>query len=122
MGSGQPTLRIELFPDDVDRFVDFYTRVLRFRLTRHETHYAAAERGLIYIGAVKAWAAADPTLRRPPQGVEIVIEVDDIDAEAAAVSEAGWQLDEPVSDRQWGLRDFRVLDPDGYYIRFTSRA
>lgn len=122
MRNRQPTLRIELFPDDVDRFVDFYTRVLRFQLARHELHYAAVERGLIQVGAVKAWSAADPKARRPPQGVEIVIEVDDVDEEAAAVSEAGWPLDEPLTDQPWGLRDFRILDPDGYYVRLTSRA
>lgn len=122
MRSRKPTLRIELFPDDLDRFVDFYTRVLRFQLTRHESHYAAVERGLIQIGAVTAWSAADPTVRRPPQGVEIVIEVDDVDAEAGAVSEAGWPVDQPLTDQPWGLRDFRILDPDGYYIRLTSRA
>ena len=122
MRSGQATLRIELFPDDVDRFVDFYTRVLRFQLTRRESHYAAVERRAVHIGAVKAWSAADPTVRRPPQGVEIVIEVEDVDAEAATVSQEGWPLDEPVTERPWGLRDFRVLDPDGYYIRITSRA
>jgi hypothetical protein len=26
----------------------------------------------------------------------------------------------PVGDRPWGLRDFRVVDPDNYYLRITS--
>jgi len=126
MRSEHSTLRIELFPDDLDRFVDFYVRVLGFRLTRDrrgdESPYAAVNRGPIHIGGAKAWSPADPTLRGPPQGVEIVIEVDDVDLEAAAVTDAGWPLDAPVSEQPWGLRDFRVVDPDGYYIRVTSRA
>jgi hypothetical protein len=28
-------------------------------------------------------------------------------------------LAEPLTDRPWGLRDFRVVDPDGYYLRVT---
>jgi len=35
---------------------------------------------------------------------------------------AGWPLDEDLQDRPWGLRDFRILDPDGYYLRITNRA
>jgi lactoylglutathione lyase len=26
---------------------------------------------------------------------------------------------ELLCDRPWGLRDFRVVDPDGYYLRIT---
>ena len=29
---------------------------------------------------------------------------------------------EDLRDRPWGLRDFRVLDPAGYYLRITDRA
>jgi catechol 2,3-dioxygenase-like lactoylglutathione lyase family enzyme len=29
---------------------------------------------------------------------------------------------EDLADRPWGLRDFRLLDPSGYYWRITSRA
>lgn len=47
--------------------------------------------------------------------------MDDLDAEVAHVVAAGWPLDEPVTERPWGLRDVRLLDPDGYYWRLTSR-
>jgi uncharacterized glyoxalase superfamily protein PhnB len=26
----------------------------------------------------------------------------------------------PLQDQPWGLRDFRVVDPEGYYLRFTT--
>jgi lactoylglutathione lyase len=57
-----------------------------------------------------------------PTGVEIVIEVDDLVAERDAIVTAGQALDEDIVERPWGLADFRVLDPDGYYIRFTTRS
>jgi len=31
-------------------------------------------------------------------------------------------LTEGLEARPWGLRDFRLLDPDGYYWRITERA
>ena len=56
-------------------------------------------------------------------GLEIVIEVDDVDrAHALASLEAerhGGRID-PLRDRPWNTRDFRLVDPDGYYLRVTS--
>lgn len=60
--------------------------------------------------------------RLPPAGVELVLEVDDVVAERDQITAAGWPLAEDLRDRPWGLRDFRVLDPAGYYLRITDRA
>ena len=54
-------------------------------------------------------------------GVEIVLEVDDLDAALARVGRAGADVAEAIRRRPWGLRDFRLADPDGYYLRVTSR-
>lgn len=121
----EPELRIEIFPRDLDRFVDFYVRVLRFDLVvdrRDEEHpYAAVRRGLVRIGASPALRAADPLQRSVPTGVEVVIEVDDLAGEREAILAAGYPLAEDIRERPWGLRDLRVFDPDGYYLRFTTR-
>ncbi len=55
-------------------------------------------------------------------GVEIVLEVDDLDAYHARILVSEYEISEPLRERSWGLRDFRVFDPDGYYLRITSRA
>jgi len=60
------------------------------------------------------------TLRRG-LGVEIVIEVDDVEGFHDRVAYSGHRIHEPLQDRPWGLRDFRISDPDGYYLRITSR-
>lgn len=52
-------------------------------------------------------------------GVELVLEVEDLDSERARVGSAGWPVVEDVRMRPWGLRDLRLLDPDGYYWRVT---
>ena len=51
-----------------------------------------------------------------------MLEVDDLEAERDRVRAAGWPVDEDLTARPWGLRDFRVLDPGGYYWRITTRA
>lgn len=57
---------------------------------------------------------------QPPQermglGIEIVLEVDDIDAAHRQVVEQDWPLSAPLQSRPWGATDFRVIDPDGCY-------
>ena len=121
------SLRLEIFPESLDRTVDFYTRVLGFRIVRDdrsaEAPYAELRRDEVRLGAVArpGQVRAGSTGRRPPTGVEIVLEVDDVVAERDRVHAAGWPLDEDVRRRPWGLTDFRLVDPDGYYLRLTSR-
>jgi predicted enzyme related to lactoylglutathione lyase len=51
------TLRFEIFPDDLDVIVDFYTRVLLFRLTADQrsepSPYVALQRDDVRIGAAR---------------------------------------------------------------------
>jgi lactoylglutathione lyase len=117
-------LRIELFPADLDRFLDFYVRVLRFSVDADERvegrQYVSVRRGGVRIGAARAWAPVDEGARAVPQGVELVVEVDDLHAERDAVAAAGWPLAAEIERQPWGLDDFRLLDPDGYPIRLTT--
>jgi lactoylglutathione lyase len=59
---------------------------------------------------------------RPGRGVEIVLEVGDIDAMYQHVVSEKWPRSAELRRQEWGLTDFRVLDPDGYYWRVTSRG
>ena len=119
------TLRCEIFPRDLDPTVDFYTRVLRFRLDRDERQaespYVALRRGEVLLGAASRDVAVSPDHRRPPTGVELVLEVEDVLGELDYVRGQGWPVEEDLVARPWGLRDFRVLDPSGYYLRLTSQ-
>jgi uncharacterized glyoxalase superfamily protein PhnB len=53
--------------------------------------------------------------------VEIVLEVEDIVAEERRVRATGQPLLQALQKQAWGLTDFRLADPDGYYLRVTSR-
>jgi predicted enzyme related to lactoylglutathione lyase len=120
------TLRFEIFPDDLDATVDFYVRVLRFRLTAdrrdQRDEYVSLQRGSVRVGAARRVVPDVRAARLPPAGVEVVLEVDDVIAERDRVTAAGWPLAEDLQDRPWGLKDFRILDPAGYYLRITDRA
>ena len=119
-------LRVEIFPADLDRTVDFYTRVLVFRVVRDERSgpdpYVGLERDAVRIGAALRPAPADVAPRRPPTGVELVLETDDLDGEHERILAAGWPLEQHPVLQPWGLRDLRLLDPDGHYLRLTTSA
>jgi hypothetical protein len=54
-------------------------------------------------------------------GAEICLEVDDIEPlfnDLCGLS--GFTVAEPLVQRPWGLRDFRVITPDGYYLRIMD--
>src|SRR3712207_5346569 len=109
-------LRLELFVDDLDRSVDFYRRVLGFHLVRQDPGYASLCNGAVVLGLGSAAGLPE----RRGAGVEVVLEVDDLEAAYERVRRAGVRPVEAPRERPWGLRDFRILDPDGYYLRVTD--
>lgn len=104
--------------------IDFYCGVLGFKLLRHEGTYVYLNRDNIFLGAVQNSSTESleekESYRRPQKGVEIVIEVDDLQRERDNIVGKGWKLDADIETQSWGLTDFRLVDPDGYYLRFTT--
>lgn len=122
-------LRLELFVEDMEKSIAFYTRVLAFEVERHEPgDYASLRLGTVTLGLGPVaklpeeggYFGRDIADYRRGLGVEIVLEVDDTDVWHERVSASGHPILEPLQDRPWGLRDFRIADPDGYYLRITS--
>jgi hypothetical protein len=63
----------------------------------------------------------------PPRGgrrgysVEVGLVVADLDQTFAAAGKfKDWKISSGIAKRPWGVRDLRVLSPDGYYLRFTE--
>ncbi len=59
-----------------------------------------------------------------PRGyaVEITIPVSDVDALWASIKDKlqNDQIAQPLTLKRWGKKDFRVIDPFGFYLRFTE--
>jgi catechol 2,3-dioxygenase-like lactoylglutathione lyase family enzyme len=141
-------LRLELFVDDLAVAEDFYTGLLGFGVVSRSPDYVSVRRGSVVLGLGpiaklpadddRPWPGA---MRRAPDrpygpgfsrrrlaadrgaGTEIVLELDDV-GEVAALHDRCLAADVVVDDlrrRPWGLWDFRIVDPDGYYLRLTHR-
>jgi catechol 2,3-dioxygenase-like lactoylglutathione lyase family enzyme len=122
---------MELFVEDMDASVSFYRDLLGFRVQRRAEDYASLCRGVVVLGL-------GPVATLPEQakgqgftrqrltgdkgaGVEIVLELDDLDTLQALYERCRLRaaISEPLQLRPWGLYDFRLTDPDGYYLRLT---
>ena len=121
-------LGLELFTHDLAVSLDFYVRILGFtRETERPGGYIPLSRGAARIALnLRSELERDHPLRmtsaeRAGLGVEIVLEVENVEALYEHVVSERWPVSAALQRRPWGLTDFRVSDPDGYYWRITSR-
>jgi uncharacterized glyoxalase superfamily protein PhnB len=96
--------------------LSFY-RAAGFKLAR-----ATATFGVLSWGDRYLFLAERAGVSVGPNPANIRVVVADVDALFARAGELGWRIQHPLADRGYGLRDFTVLDPDGYELRFAAPA
>ena len=121
------TVIVELFVHDVDTSRAFY-EALGFQATNAWSKGAWMEREGVgirlelddHVSAGPHYFTPDIGRRPRGTGVEIIVQVSDIDAVHDAAVRAGLTIVKGLQDRPWNCTDFRVADPDGYFVRITS--
>jgi catechol 2,3-dioxygenase-like lactoylglutathione lyase family enzyme len=106
----------EIFVRDIRRSLDFY-QALGFQRKAQRAGFA-----------VLAWDECElflhelPDLPEPPDHprVNVRVMVPDVDRYWELAHQIGAVVLEPIADRHYGLRDFTILDPDGFGVRFGS--
>jgi lactoylglutathione lyase len=113
-----------LFVADLERSVAFYRDVvgLPFRLQGDgyvEFATQGAKFGLYDRNRLEELTGQGP---EPPDrpGGEVVLLVEDVDAEAARLRAAGAAILSGPLDRAWGHRTVHVLDPDGFVVELAE--
>lgn len=129
--------KIELFVTDLEASVDFYGRVLGFSvgemrqtmlgdsLLRHVPVWNNPT--MIGLGLLESLAPTHHLRRAGLEsergiGVEICLYVEDSELDdlyARVARECSTKI-ETLVEQPWGARDFRVVDPDGYYVRISG--
>ena len=112
-----------LLVDDVQVAGDYYQDKLGFEVTyfdKNPSHYAYANRGEVWMHfACFADAGPKPnSVAVPPDLIDAYVYVDDVDALHAELAERGAEIIGVVTDSEYGCREFRVRDPDGYILAF----
>ena len=126
------SVRFELFVTDRSATIAFYTIVLPFHVIEDGQQYTRLKCGNVNIGIgqisdLPAVTDGDGFSQNKlaanrGAGVEIVLETSELAEIHERIIEAGWPLAAPLQERPWGLRDFRIVDPDGYYLRLTEET
>ena len=119
-------LHLELFVSDLAASRSFYARVLGFHIhVQKPDGYTVMIRGdaIIALNSRTILREGHPARAQPGEGhgrgVEIVLSVDDVER-TYEVCGTGWPVSTPLTRQPWGAHDFRVVDPDGYYINVSG--
>jgi catechol 2,3-dioxygenase-like lactoylglutathione lyase family enzyme len=124
----------ELIVSDLAQSLRFYCDVLGFNVEydRVEDAFAFLSFGNSQIMLEQDWHTESPWRvgpLEPPygRGMNLSIECPDAVALAGALEQAGYTLRQAVEERWYrsndqhrGQRNFLVLDPDGYLLRFAQ--
>jgi len=115
--------KFELFVSRVDASSRFY-ETLGFEVVhRKPGGYTTllSDSTVVALSPLPAWLPMHwfGFLRRPPLGTEIVFYADRLESLRSAL-EAGGHAPSGIVRQPWGDRDFRVTDPDGYYVRISE--
>jgi len=124
----------ELYCSDFSRSLHFYTQVLGFgvRYARHEERFAYLDMDgaalMIEQTIEEARTLVAGALDYPfGRGINLQISIDDVDSLYTQAQAAGSRILLPLEERWYrrhaeevGNRQFVVMDPDGYLLRFAQ--
>lgn len=106
--------RVLLRPADFAASFDFYTRVLGLHVFR-EFGSGDARGAVLFLGGgyLELSGRCGDTAGHK---ISLWLQVRDVDAEHARLAAAAVTVVEPPVDQPWGLREARLLDPDGVLL------
>jgi catechol 2,3-dioxygenase-like lactoylglutathione lyase family enzyme len=101
---------------DLERARRFYVEMLRLVPLVEEPGYLRVGGGHgFHIGMEEGEPAEIGA-----KGIEIVVEVDDVDQRYEELTAKGVRFSSPPADQEWGARHAWLLDPDGYRLSIYS--
>jgi catechol 2,3-dioxygenase-like lactoylglutathione lyase family enzyme len=105
---GAPVLAVP----DVKSTAAYYRDVLGFHWDFGDENYSVVWRDNSAVHLVKADTA--------PSGIRLFQWVQDVDALFRELQDRGVQVDSPPEDQSYGLREFRMKDPNGIELIFSQ--
>ncbi|RWQ73370.1 VOC family protein [Bacillus cereus] len=118
--------RLELFVDDLQRSIRFYEEILGFAFSKkNETSAMVKLEDFALLLTRDHILDKNHYLKKggfnpKGKGVEVIIVFDNIEQLYQHVLEKDYPVESNLKTQSWGMKDFRIVDPDGYYLRLTS--
>ena len=116
LANGQ--FRFVFYPKDFEASVAFYRQGLELPVD-HEWDYGGGDRGIVFFaasGMVELLGLAHGREYVRPQGVDMLIQVDDADRWLKYARERGLPVFQEPTTYPWGHRVIRLQDPDGIVV------
>ncbi len=117
-----------LYVADLSRSIDFYRRVLGFKLGKLYPNEERPTYAPLYVGNDKLMLVQGgprmPAFHRHEicgSGVQLLVQVDRVDQVYEQVREQA-QVVDCLEDKTWGDREFTISDPDGYLVTFYTSS
>ncbi|EJQ54718.1 lactoylglutathione lyase [Bacillus wiedmannii] len=117
--------RVQLYVHDIEKSVLFYETIIGLKLYKRSEHAARFNHDQFSL-----LLANDYTLNEnhyfynrkemKGNGFELIIVVDRLEDVYERCKEKGCKIQEEIQTYSWETRGFKVVDPDGYFLRITS--
>lgn len=107
--------RVLLHPAEFERTFRFYAETVGLHLFR-EWGAGAARGAVFFTGGGYLELSGRSEAAAPPEKLALWWQVRDVDAEFARLEAAGVETVETPVDKPWGLREARIVDPDGLLV------
>ncbi len=108
----------EFMVKDIQKSIDFYTKVLGFRLHRVTPDGKFA---IIFLEKAMVMLYEVTTLSEPRfSGLEVRFLINDIDSYYKKIIARGAEFEKTIFNAPYGLRQFYVKNPDGVSLKFSS--
>jgi hypothetical protein len=120
---------VELYVEDPAYYVRIFRDALGFQVLRDEGTYVelGSSRGMVILNAFEDADAGHPfehyrQEKRRGIGVEIgiVVDADRLEPTWQAARRIDGCVVSDVVAQEWGMTDYRILTPHGYYLRVTT--
>ncbi len=118
--------RVKLYVNDIEKTLLFYEEVIGLKLYKRNMHAVRFNHDQFSL-----LLASDSTLNenhhfydrkeRKGNGFELIIVVDHIEDVYERCKEKRCTIQEEIQTYPWEMRGFKVVDPDGYFLRITSK-
>lgn len=120
--------RVELYVKDIEESLNFYQNIVGLKL------YGRNERcGRFNYDCFSLLITAESTLEDDHyfnnraksdfkgNGVELIIVVDELETVYNRCLDNNYSIEVDIEKYPWDMRGFKIVDPDGYFLRITSR-
>ncbi|MHC2831629.1 VOC family protein [Bacillus sp. F9_6S_D1_P_5] len=118
--------RVKLYVNDIEKTLLFYEEVIGLKLYKRNMHAVRFNHDQFSL-----LLASDSILNenhyfydrkeRKGNGFELIIVVDHIEDVYERCKEKRCTIQEEIQTYPWEMRGFKVVDPDGYFLRITSK-